>query len=700
MKNNRALIIIFLLSLFIMPFFAGASESATSTPDIVIPEENATSTKSITFHLRYQDALVFEGSWPLGEEKVIHIVDNIGEARPVSSHSVLAVASAIDEANDSFHLSDIAYFASFDSFLINCIEIPAHLVNACFNWQYVVNGVFPFVSTDHYVLEDGDDVFLFFGTPHQVVLEKSEVGAGEEFGALAQNYLYQTNEWEPLSGVTIGVTQENPADPFSPIVIDSALADDLGRAQFILETPGAYQVGIAEDFYFPSVSLTVLTKAATSTPPHTGGGGGGGGGVPPQIEKADVQKAIQFLRNNQHEDGSFGSASLYTDWSAIALGAYGQAGNTKEALMAYLKTDPNPGILLTDYERRAMALMALGINPYSGTKTDYVQAIKEGFDGDQFGSPDLVNDDMFALFPLLNAGVAKEDPMIANTVSFILSRQGSNGSWIGVDVTAAGVQALSKLSSLPGVPEALAKAKEYLQGKQEQSGGFEGNPFSTSWAIQAISALGEQESAWVKSGKTPGAYLFSAQSQDGGIGTGSLDSRIWATSYAIPALLSKTWYDILGTFEKPQAENSSSGGGSTGGGGGVGGSSEEQEENKNPSPEPIGLPLNATSTDELITLPITREISSRPVTLEGTPSLAIQDKTREGEEIIQETILEQEVSEFAEEVSTLARETEPKTLLAYSAQNQIAQNIFTIGVITSLLLGAYLIWRLLQFLAL
>ena len=695
MKNNFfiALCAAFIL-FFASPSFAGASENATSTPDGIEPEEHATSTKSITFHLRYQDELVFEGSWSLGEEHLVKIKDNTGAEHPLKSTSALGVIKAIDEANDSFHLSDLAYFSSFDAFLINCIEIPVRSLDACFNWQYVVNSIFPFVSTDKYILQDGDDVYLFFGTPHQTILERSAVEAGEEFSAEAQNYLYTTNLWEPLIGVTVGVTKENPDNPFSPIVINSSPVNEFGKASFILEVPGVYQVGIAEDFYFPSAALTILPKAATSTSseaaPVPNTGGGGGGAVSSQVKRIDLERAIQFLSDNQKEDGSFGSALLYTDWGAVALGAHGGAGNAKEALIAYLKADPNPGTLLTDYERRAMALMALGINPYNGTKTNYIQAIVDGFDGNQFGSADLVNDDIFALFPLLNAGIGKDDPMVTKAVSFILSRQGSNGSWIGVDVTAAGVQALSKVSSLPGASEALAKAKGYLQSKQEVNGGFESNPFSTSWAMQAIKALGEDESNWLKNGKTPGEYLFSTQSQDGGIGTGSPDSRIWATSYAIPALLSKTWYDILGTFEKPEAASSSPGGGNVGGG--VGGSSEEE---KRFSPEPMPLPINATSTEGFIAPFIISEASSDSVSVKTVTPLSIEEKVSEREENIAQI-----VPALIDEASALTSETEPKTLLAYTGQNQLAQNIFAIGIFASLLIGVYLLWRFLQFLTL
>ena len=61
-------------------------------------------------------------------------------------------------------------------------------------------------------------------------------------------------------------------------------------------------------------------------------------------------------------------------------------------------------VSVTDYERHAMALMTLGINPYNGTSVNYIQKIVDSFDGNQIGDPSLINDDVFAIFPLVKSG--------------------------------------------------------------------------------------------------------------------------------------------------------------------------------------------------------------------------------------------------------------------------------------------------------
>lgn len=511
---------------------------------------------TVTFHIRYQNDMVFEGPWALGDPTPLTIQDKLGVGHAATSTSALAVLLDVDKAKDSFAVSDLAYFDSFQSFLVNCITIAKSNTNACFNWQYAVNGVLPSVGADRYLLKPGDDVFFFFGTPHRVILSKDSFLRGESFVAAAQNYLYQTNEWEALPGVMLGITKSNPADPFTPLIIATSTVDIGGKASFILHDKGTYGVGIAEDFYFPLFNLTVVLSQVIT--------GGGSVASPPILHRdADVQKAIQFFVSYQNPDGSFGNAPLFSDWTAIAFGAYSGTNSAKEGLSKYLLSDPSPGGLLTDYERRAMALMALSINPYDGTATNYIQKIFERFDGTQFGSPDLVNDDIFALFPLLNAGFTERDPAISRTIAFVLSKQEKDGSWVGgVDMTSAAAQALAEVPSGKGVPAALERAKVYLKTKQDPEGGFDHNAFSTSWAMQAIKAFEEDGASWQRNGNTPGDYLYSLQGEDGGV-TIERDTaaRLWATAYAMPAVLQKPWSKILGIFTRPSQPSDRKNGG-------------------------------------------------------------------------------------------------------------------------------------------
>lgn len=270
-----------------------------------------------------------------------------------------------------------------------------------------------------------------------------------------------------------------------------------------------------------------------------------------------VEDAVSFLVANQKQDGSWGYP-LFTDWVAVALGAY--KGNSTSAfyaedkLVEWMEKNPIPeGSALTDFERRAMALMALGIDPYNGTGTDYIQKILNGFDGQQFGDANLVNDDMFALLVLERAGYEANVTPLLETLPFIFSWQRDNGSFGSTDLTAVAVQVLSLYPQEEERDAALARAKQYLAEYQESSGGF-GNVYSTSWVLQAIASLDEDGDNWAMETdrRTPEHFLALSQALDGGLlPAESKENRIWATAYAIPAALGKSWGSILGTFEKP-----------------------------------------------------------------------------------------------------------------------------------------------------
>ena len=224
----------------------------------------------------------------------------------------------------------------------------------------------------------------------------------------------------------------------------------------------------------------------------------------------------------------------------------------------YLLSNPDIVIGLNEVgslARRSMALMSLGISPYDGTKTNYIQKIVDSFGGNQFGDNNLYNDDIFALLTLLKSGYQTTEPMIIKDIKYILSKQNPNGSWDGVDLTAAAIQALGQAKNVEGVDEALTKSLEYLQTSLNNEGGF-GNVESTAWAIQAIDSSTGNVSDWLKNNLNPHDYLYKKQSASGSVTTlpeeeNNLDSKIWSTAYSIPAGLDKNWNEILTSFSKP-----------------------------------------------------------------------------------------------------------------------------------------------------
>lgn len=400
---------------------------------------------------------------------------------------------------------------------------------------------------DHCTATGGDGVAHAYG-PSQFLGICALVAAKEQ-GAVSAYQLTYDNTFgffvRSLNGVTPSATQywalyKNGAYSDSGLSSMAVVYNDLLTFQ-LTDWTDSSAVG-------SPVSFKVGTLISSPSPSSTAGGGGSGLSLHAPF---DVPLALAFLEKAQRADGSFDSP-LLSDWVAIAFGV-GGAGDSQRKLFQYFSSNPPSLQSIPDYERHAMALQSLGINPYSGTSIDYITPIVNGFDGKQIGDASLVNDDIFAVFPLLYAGYSTDDDVIRKTVLFILSKQMPNGSWENsVDLTSAAVQALSLAGQPSDTRGAISAGMNYVRSKQQTDGGI-GNSFSTSWSLQAIAAVPGSNLNWANGYYTPQYYLATLQQRDGGlepVGTAS-DARLWATAYAIPAIQGKTWGSLLSSFARP-----------------------------------------------------------------------------------------------------------------------------------------------------
>lgn len=473
----------------------------------------------------------------------------------IPARSVLALLSSLDAANGEFEITDLQYFASFNSFLINCISVPAVSISPdCYAWTYAVNGSFPGIGMDLTPLGAGDSAYIFFGDAWQITTDKFAASTGETVTVAAQTYDAASGTYIPAPGEVVGAVQFD--SNFMATEFATSTTGTNGKATLSLSNAGSYSVGAQATGYFPNVTVTI----ASSTPPldplpdDTDDGGGGGHGDSTH-QNFDTTAAVHYLTLKQLENGSY-SSDMVTDWVAIGLASV-KSSTALTEIKTYMQTASPKISSVTDAERHAMALEALGINPYSGTSVDYIAPIVAAFDGTQIGDSSLVNDDIFALLPLMHAGYSTSDSIIQKTVVFIIAQQKTNGSWGDADMTAAAIQVLETVNTLPNVDAALTSAENYLHTQQQSNGGFIGasgvNSFSTSWALQAIAALGQSASSWTPGSDAPEEYLAGLQQFDGGVDIVSTPEamRIWATAYAIPAAQNKTWDDLLASFKKP-----------------------------------------------------------------------------------------------------------------------------------------------------
>jgi len=512
---------------------------------IKIEKISADST-DINLTIRNGNDAIFSGAIPLPPVGSTTLTDIDSNSHDVDARSVLSIMHIADTLSDDFSISNLTYFSSFGSLYLNCITLNSG--EYCDDWQYVVNDIYPFVGMDQNILSGGENLFIYYGPQTKISLSSDSIDTSENLTVKAQGYDYKNNSWVARTGVTAGLTQPNPSDPWSPTEISTSPVDANGEAVFSSISAGSYNVGIKEDFYFPTKPLTVVTT------PYINGGNSievqKNEKIIIEEEKVfDTEKALNFLSLQQKTDGSFGE-SMYTDWATIAFASSSTHKEETLKLVKYFSSNKFPGNNLTDFERHAMALLALGMNPYDTNGENYIKKITNEFDGVQFGDPILENDDIFALIVLENAGFTKDDKIISATIDFILSKQKQNGSFgESIDMTGAGIQALSLFKQEEKIKNALEKARNFLKENQEIHGGWK-NISATAWAINGLIAIGENPLNWKIGENTPFDYIAKNQDTDGGIKNTNLKNKIWETAYAIVALSDRSWNELMTNFEK------------------------------------------------------------------------------------------------------------------------------------------------------
>jgi hypothetical protein len=164
----------------------------------------------------------------------------------------------------------------------------------------------------------------------------------------------------------------------------------------------------------------------------------------------------------------------------------------------------------------------------------------------QPGEEELINAHIWASLALRSAGVKIADVNAAR--NWLISKQNRDGGFsfgVGLDSdlddTAAAIQALLAIGSLPSDPE-IKKARAYMQqvlkGALSAPNGV--NSANLAWTLQAVTALREspEGAAWRAEGKTIASRLLALQHLDGSFAwkEGAVSNPVLVTSYAVMAL--------------------------------------------------------------------------------------------------------------------------------------------------------------------
>lgn len=266
--------------------------------------------------------------------------------------------------------------------------------------------------------------------------------------------------------------------------------------------------------------------------------------TPAQAQHA-ADRGADWFQANQEASGSIGS-----DWGMTALAAAGvNAADVSTSLADPSAQDfyldewqtTGPGGAGTDAERGILSGVAGGIQPSrlsastaDTTTSNLVARIAELFDGTQIGEPGLLNDDIFGVLALHQAGAPQ--PILRKLVDYLRSKQLPDGGWTwnaspdapaDTDMTGSVVAAFCAAGVTPSDPD-LSKALTLLHTLQDPAtGGFIApaesfgigvNTDTTSWVTSGLIQCGidPQSPEWTTAqGKTPLDYLVSLQRPDG-----------------------------------------------------------------------------------------------------------------------------------------------------------------------------------------
>jgi hypothetical protein len=285
-----------------------------------------------------------------------------------------------------------------------------------------------------------------------------------------------------------------------------------------------------------AAALTIAAMAALSTSANAY--------VTPAEAAHAAQRGANWFESNQQESGDLGS-----DWAMTALAATGvNAADVHTSLADPSAQDfylgewqaSGPGGAGTDAERGILAGVAGGIQisrlsaSADATRSNLVARVAELFDGTQIGEPGLLNDDIFGVLALHQAGAPPE--LLRHLVDYLRTKQLADGGWswntspgapADTDMTGSVVAAFCTAGVGVDDPD-LKRALDLLHALQDPAtGGFIAPPESfgvgvntdtTAWVLSGLIQCGidPQGPEWTTAqGKTPFDYLLSMQRPDG-----------------------------------------------------------------------------------------------------------------------------------------------------------------------------------------
>jgi cytochrome c peroxidase len=268
-------------------------------------------------------------------------------------------------------------------------------------------------------------------------------------------------------------------------------------------------------------------------------------------------RAAKWLASQQQADGGFTNgfskvSNLSASADVVVTLAVAKAP-VSSATTDYLAAKVAGGKLATgEYAKVALAVKAVGLDPYKFGGKDLIAQIQAGYDA-QTG---VIGDSVFVHSTALLALATAKASIPAKAITALEGFQSAEGGWAfsgkgapDVDTTAQAVLALIAVGRPPQTGTA-GRGLGYLHGLQNKDGGFpyqspsyallgsDSNTNSSGLVAQAIVASGDQPESWAQPMGNPLSVIILQQQPSGAFAYqgSSPGDNIMATIGAIQAL--------------------------------------------------------------------------------------------------------------------------------------------------------------------
>ena len=282
----------------------------------------------------------------------------------------------------------------------------------------------------------------------------------------------------------------------------------------------------------------------------------------PPAEHVAANRALEWMRTQQTEDGSFDSGFGHPAGSTcdavLALAAVGgdaatwRVASDKPSVVDYLAAHAAEyAVDVASTGKLVATLVSVGLDPQTFAGTDWIARLQSFASGPGVYDAGTVGQ-AWAILALAAAG----EGVPAQALSVLKSYQLDSGAWespFGVDNDTVSYALQALAAGGEGKDSAaIGKALAFLQAQQNDDGGFpaikpsewgtDSNANSTASVAMALIAVGEDPTAarWSRGQDNPLTALLRLQASDGRIefqpGVGN---PLVATAQAIPALMGK-----------------------------------------------------------------------------------------------------------------------------------------------------------------